>query len=145
MPGRAQMSAHSAQTSAGTRPARMPTPNSLQPTQYPKIDSSPAATMIMTSATSATPSAPNARAATAPIVVTVAPMPCAKHAGDEAGRDHRQQPVPGRGQGDDREHEHAAGDHAGGLLVDRMGKGEKADRLSIVSACACAQAGRPQR
>ena len=37
------MSAHSAQTDSGTIPARISRPNTLQPRQWPTIDSSPAA------------------------------------------------------------------------------------------------------
>ena len=75
------MSTQSAQTSSGTRPARIARPKSLQPTQKPKIDSSPEATTIATSSPSARPSRPKPSAATAPAVVMTAPMPCAKRFG----------------------------------------------------------------
>ena len=62
-------------------PARISTPNTRQPTQSPKTDSSVAKTIISTRIASATVVQPRASAATAADTVHTAPMDWAKRFG----------------------------------------------------------------
>ena len=65
---------HSSQTSAGMTPAFINSPNSQQPAQSPKIDSSEAKTSRTAARARARRSAPKPYAATVATVVSVRPM-----------------------------------------------------------------------
>src|SRR5262249_22361944 len=81
-PGRGlDRSAHASQTASGMTPAFISRANALQPRQYPKIDSSPAATTMKPANTIDTPTAPKPNRATTAAMVKVAPMAWANRLG----------------------------------------------------------------